>query len=960
MPDGEGLPSGLVDELLALPDRERQSLHLRDSDLLNPDGLGRLLDAAERLVHQDPNKARRIVELCSDLAGLAEAPDAVPRARYIEAEICGIEGDFAAYLRFVEESYEGYEALGMNLEALRTNVGRMAALLELGRYQEALDTGQVTLDTLERQKALNMPPAQRQADLLIGLVQQNRGGCLEYMGRFEEALSAYEVAEEYYQALGLIERVGDIHTDRGAIFSLLGRGSEALSAHESATRIYASAGLTLRHALALHNIGEVHLRLGNYARGLAAFEHARTLYEPHGATAYKSLLSRDTADAHLALNLYIEALATYRDAEDLLRSAGMAHDQAMALWGMGSTLIALSSLQEAEEALAQAADLFAAADNRPMLSGVMLEQASLLAARGQREVALETAQQALELVSGDDRPVQQVYAHLRVADLLSSNVAEAELHLSEAHRIAEELGLSQLRYRAKERLGHLRRSQGRNEEARELLEAAVDEIERLRGAVVQDTMRASFLRDKTAAYEDLLQLYLEDGGEEGARKAFAVAERAKSRALVDLLTGVVEERISTADPEDEERLRSLQADLNALYNQILGEFGGERRVPLPDLRSRTVELEQEISRLRLRASVAGPEDPFSVHVPKGDLPDIVLDDVTVLSYHVVGDEVLAFVNTDGRSAVVRNVGSISTVRSLLRKLAVQWDRLRAGREFAGRHGAQLERSARRVLAALHAEVFAPLEPVLESTDVAEADRVRRLAIVPHGALHRVPFHALFDGEGYVLERFEVSYAPSATVYALCQERETRAADGALVLGVDDPQIPAAATEANAVAGRLPGAEVRLGEGATLKAVRDGAPGCGVLHLACHGLFRADNPMFSALKLHDGWLLASDALGLDLDGALATLSACESGRGAVIEGDEVLGLARAFLGAGAATLVVSQWLVQDETTAALMSGWYEKMNAGMGRAAALHAAQLEVMQSHPHPYYWAPFVLIGKR
>jgi CHAT domain-containing protein len=81
---------------------------------------------------------------------------------------------------------------------------------------------------------------------------------------------------------------------------------------------------------------------------------------------------------------------------------------------------------------------------------------------------------------------------------------------------------------------------------------------------------------------------------------------------------------------------------------------------------------------------------------------------------------------------------------------------------------------------------------------------------------------------------------------------------------------------------------------------------------------------------------------------------------VIGGDEILGLARAFLGAGVATLVVSQWLVQDATTAELMESWYRRLRDGEERTAALRAAQLEIKERHPHPYYWAPFILIGKR
>jgi CHAT domain-containing protein len=133
-----------------------------------------------------------------------------------------------------------------------------------------------------------------------------------------------------------------------------------------------------------------------------------------------------------------------------------------------------------------------------------------------------------------------------------------------------------------------------------------------------------------------------------------------------------------------------------------------------------------------------------------------------------------------------------------------------------------------------------------------------------------------------------------------------------------------------------------------------------VHLACHGLFRADNPMFSSLKLHDGWLTAAEVMRLDLAGALVTLSACESGRNEVFAGDEPIGLTRAFLGVGASTLVVSLWLVQDEATALLMEKYYERLRGNMGPAEALRAAQLAIMDEYPHPYYWAPFITVGKR
>jgi len=953
------LGNGLVDQLLALPTLEQRSGFLRAEDLLNADALNQLLDVADRLAYSDPGKAHRLAAVCADAAEQSDAPAAVPRANYIRARTHAENGEFDAALRMTKAAYDGYVALGQNLEALRTNVGLMGVLLELGLYQEALDAGQTVLDALDGAGELDVAPTQEQSKLLAALVHQNRGGCYEYMGRYEEALEAYAAAEGRYQTLGMNERLGEILDNRGAILLHLGRGNEALAAHEAAAAVFVRASLTLPHAKALSNVGEANRQLANYTRSLDAFEQAHRLYDSLDTLVDKNLLLLDTANAYLALNLYSEALNAYEEVNGWLRDVGMSHDRARTLWGMGSALIALSDFGEAERALARAADKFAAADNAPMLSGVMLEQASVLAAREDWEAALETARRALELASEKGWLVGQVYAHLRLSDLLLPDLDQAELHLLAAQKLAYRLALPHLRFRLNERLGHLRRLQGRDEEARVLLEAATEEIERFRGTIAQETVRASFLRDKIAAYEDLLLLHLARGDEEGVRRAFAVAEKAKSRALVDLLTGVVD-RVPAAsmDPKLEERLLDLQADLNATYNRLLGFTGveDEHEALIPDLQKRAVELEREISRLRLHAPSS---DPFTDPISFADVQEELPSDVVLLTYHVVGDEIMAFVNVGDGIRVVRNLGSVGVVAELLQGLSIQWDRFRVGPDFVKQHMALLERSTRQILAQLYIVLVTPVETLLEESRLSDG-APRKLVIVPHGLLHQVPFHALFDGERYLLERFEISYAPSARVYSLCQRQTPQVSDKALVMSVPDPLIPAVTEEARAVARHLPGAEVLSDGRATTQALQNASSGCHVLHLACHGLFRSDNPMFSSLKLHDGWLTAADVMQLDLAGTLVTLSACESGRNEVFAGDELIGLTRAFLGIGASTLVVSLWIVQDEATASLMEKYYERLRDGARPAEALRAAQLAIKTERPHPYYWAPFVLVGRR
>jgi CHAT domain-containing protein len=795
--------------------------------------------------------------------------------------------------------------------------------------------------------------------MLLALAHQNRGVCFETIGRYEAALEAYALAEDYFRALKMTDRIGDVSNNRGIVLVHLGRVAEALEAFETAARIWANEGLTLLQAQTLSNIGEAHLVLGNYARALNAFDHARLLFDPLEAVAHKRILLRKTADAYLALNLYPEALSAYREADALLKDAGMADHHARALWGMGATLVAQSQFDEAASVLAEAATLFTAAGNTPMLCSVMLEQAALYDAQGERAIARNIAHEALALVEGEAWPVQHLYASMRVSDLLLPDTAAVEPYLLSSERLAETLKLPAINYRINSRLGHLRRLQGRDREAQTHLDLALAQIEQLRGHLAQEALLTSFLRDKIAGYEDLIELHLARRDAENLQKAFSVAERAKSRTLVDLLTGVVSPRPAVADnPVLAAKLESLQGDLSAAYNKVL-EVAGEREVN--EWRDRASRLEQEISQLRLRAAQfadAAPDQfarPLSFEELQAQLPP----DLMLVAYHIVGEEILVFLYSKGELQVLRNLTRLPIIRELLQRLDVQWDRFRAGTDFAQRHMAVLEKSAQRILASLYQALVSPIESWLAPAT--------QLAIVPHGVLHNVPFHALFDGENYLLDRCEISYSPSVTVLSLCQGRSaqrTHAPDRALIAGVADALIPAASAEAQSVSRGLAEAgietETLTDAGATLAALNTLAPNSDILHLACHGLFRADNPMFSSVKLYDGWLTAADVMQLDLKASVVTLSACESGRGTVLQGDEVIGLPRAFLGAGATAVVVSLWLVHDETTVMLMTNWYNRLSEGLGRAAALRAAQQALREHYPHPYYWAPFILIGGR
>jgi CHAT domain-containing protein/tetratricopeptide (TPR) repeat protein len=961
------LTPALLDELLAISTPAAQTAYLQAAGLCNKSGLSALLDAAERLAGDDPDCSHRLAETVEHVAGRLDAPALLPRAAYLQAQTFAIKGDFGHAGRLITHARQGYLQLNLHTEALRTTVGLMRVLGETGRYPEALAAAQQALAEIGATVGAPVAEAVEQR-AVAAMIFQNCGYCYEQIGRYDDALAVYAAAEQRYAELGMVEEQAQIIENRGLVLMALGQVRAGLAAFEEALTHYDQDARSLFQAQTYLNIGEAHLLLSNYLPSLRAFEQAASRFETLGETVDRYILLRQKGDAYLALNLYAEAEDAYRQARRGLASAGLALHHALTLWGLGTVLTARGRLSEASQVMAEAAQALRTLDNRPLLSAVMLEESELRELAGDELAARQLAQAALDLVAASNWTVQKTYAYLRNADLALPDVGAAAPLLAQAQSLVERLQLPHLRYRLRQRWGRLHLLQGDAAGAQEHLETAIAEIERLRSTLVQERLRASFLADKTAAYQDLVRLHLDRKNEASIRRAFAVADQAKSRALVDLIAGTVEARPGeTTDLETARQLQQLQTELNAVYSEMLGghEEARMRRASATTLQARATELEQAISHLRLRQQLlAGvPADEFASSSAMQHEQLAPPTDESLVVYHILDDEILAFVAQGEQLHVMRRLSTVETVRRLFHRLAVQWERLGSQSAFVQQHHAQLQMTATRTLQQLYDELMAPLLPLLEAMATGPATSVGRLVIVPHGLLHQIPFQALHDGEHFLIERFAISYAPSATVLALCRQRQRRSDGLAVVMAVADSRIPAAEVEALQVASvlrrRHPEVAVLVGEQVTAGAFRNLANSCGLVHLACHSLFRRDNPMFSALKLYDGWLTAADVAELGMQGALVVLSACESGRSQVLGGDEILGLTYAFLSAGAATVLVSQWLVQDEITASLMARWYHHLADGQDLALALRAAQLEIMADHPHPYLWAPFALVGQ-
>jgi CHAT domain-containing protein len=325
------------------------------------------------------------------------------------------------------------------------------------------------------------------------------------------------------------------------------------------------------------------------------------------------------------------------------------------------------------------------------------------------------------------------------------------------------------------------------------------------------------------------------------------------------------------------------------------------------------------------------------------------EDAMLVEYYRVGDVFYVCLLSRGALKIVE-LGPVSELRRLLQLLRFQLSKFRLGPEYINTFQQQLLEAANEHLHEFYRQLIAPIERYLQ---------VAHLIVAPHGFLHYLPFHALFDGERYLGDRFSISYTPSASVYYLCSTKNAPPSEGALVLGVPDPAAPHILDEVEAVSSVLSNAEVFVGAEATLEVLREKGAHCRLVHIATHGWFRQDNPMFSSISLGNSQLSLFDLYQLDLPSELVTLSGCGTGLNVVVGGDELLGLVRGLLYAGTQGVLVTLWDVNDQSTAEFMKLFYEHLKTSPNKAQAVQHATAEIRKKYEHPFYWAPFVLVGK-
>jgi CHAT domain-containing protein len=668
----------------------------------------------------------------------------------------------------------------------------------------------------------------------------------------------------------------------------------------------------------------------------------------------------DLSDIYLELNLSEEAREMAQEGFQRFEKLGMGYEAAKTLANEATAYAQQGKTVQALECFMKAREMFLREKNLVWPWLIDLYQGLLLFHEGRYFESRRLCAAAAAFFDQSVLPGKAVLAHLLLARIALEvgDPAEAQKETDTSLARLAQLQTPVLAYQAHLLQGQL--AQARNDRPaalRAFLEAK-ESLETMRSRLHGEELKISFLKNRMQVYEALLDLFISGNGSDAtAEKALAWMEAAKSRSMSEMIfqSGQSLPLGEAGQSDLVRRIRDLREELNWYYHRIeLEQLRPEEKSSerLDTLQKKAQSHEKELLRT-LRELPARERENTTLEVASElsvqQLQSALPPGTSLVEYFSAGDRLLAAViNLD--EIRILPVTVLPRVTHILQLLRFQLSKFRMGSEHVRKFEDPLLRATQSHLESLYEELIAPLRQYC---------RGKGLIIVPHGPLHFLPFHALRSGEEYLCDAFTISYAPSASVFFACQEKPASTSTGSLVFGIADERAPQILEEAQSVASLLPHSSLLTGSEATSSVLREKGPHTGLLHIATHGVYRQDNPMFSGIRLGDGYLNLFDLYQMRLNANLVALSGCATGMSFVAAGDELLGLQRGLFYAGASTLLLSLWDVHDQSTSELMQLFYgEYLRSGEMVGALQHAMQ-QLRQQNPHPYFWAPFVLVGK-
>jgi CHAT domain-containing protein len=945
-PTGQAAHDPLIDRLAEFSTaRLRAAFLLRHRELWDAAVVDALYLRIVRVARVDLQRADRLARAARWLADKLDDAGCLAQSLRASGHVRFLRGKYAAALEDYQAAAQLFRQAGRDVDVARTLNGALQSLILLGRYEEALASAAEARRLFERHAAA----------VSLARLDSNVANILARQDKFDEALARYRQAYAELAATGEPTDVAAVLGNMALCYMNLNDFPRALETYRAA-RTYCD-----RHDMPLlvtqidYNIAYLHYLRGEYTQALDLYRTAREHSEQVGDAYHSALCDLDCSEMYLELNLCAEAADLAERARAQFSALRMVYEQAKAVTNLAIAASRSGELTRAARLFGRARQLFDREGNSVWLALVDLYEALVLHREGAYDRARQLAEHARALFSRAAVPARAALCDLLLArlELQRGNLQTADdLCRAVADRTLE-AQTPILRYQAQYVLGLVREAAGDRNSAFTAFETAHAALENLRTQLRGEDLKLAFLEDKQAVYESLVSSCLSSASPARLRAAFGYIESGKSRSLADLIA-VRAASLAPRGAADNTAAPRLRQELSWHYKQIeLEETRPDKRSAerMEALRARTRELEKELGRSLDEARRTDQEFSALQTGTSFTLEEIrasVAPGTLVVEYYQARGQI--YVCVLGREQLdIVSLGPVAALRELVRLLQFQLSKFRLGSAYLSTFAARLQTATNTHLRELYAALIAPIRPLLQA---------EHLVVVPHDVLHFVPFHALLDGTRSLIDDFTLSYAPSSSVYRLCRTKPACSSEGALIMGVPDAGTPFILDEVRAVAEALPGSHVLVGADATALELEARGRNSRFIHVATHGVFRRDNPMFSSIRLGDGPLSVYDLYQFRLSAELVALSGCGTGLSVVVGGDEQLGLVRGLLYAGAHAVLLTLWDAYDGSTAEFMTTFYQEVNMGRTKAQAARHAMRQLRESHAHPFYWAPFVLIG--
>jgi tetratricopeptide (TPR) repeat protein len=932
-------------------EQERREFLAARNETCNPDAVESLYNAVVVFARVDLQKAERMAQASSWIATQINVPAATAQSARAVGHVLYLTGKYQKAILEYEKALAIFQQIGHEVDYARTISGALQSLIYDGQYERAFRLGEEARAIFHKHKDR----------LRLSRLNSNIANIYFRQDRFQEAVEVYENAYEEFLEYGEPLDIAAVLRNLAVCYYSLNDFDRAEETYRLARQHCLENGFSLLVAEADYNVAYLHYLRGEYLRAIELYDQTRKLCAELGDGYHQALCDLDESEIYLELNLTEGGTELALDAYAAFTELGMTYEAGKAATFSAIAISQQGRYKQAIESFDLARDLFVKEGNPLWPPLIDLYKALVLYQASENDLAEDLALTALAYFGNSVLPSKAALCELLLAalELRGSDPEEARRYCSAALSRLTHID-SPATYQAYFMLGQAEEASGNIELARQAYEQAFKKLEGLRSHLGKEELKIAFLKNKLAVYEGLVVTSLAVSfGVRAQREAFSYIEQAKSRSLADLIA-FRSASISSREPQELSpamgEFRDLRQKLNWTYHQIeIEELNPEGSSSERIHQLRQLSRRYEDALVKAFSQVQSVDREFASlqsakTVSVEELQEILPENTLLLEYYTARNRFYVCLVSRKQFKIVE-LSEVNGVREKLRLLQLQLAKFRLGPDYIRSLEKALLEATQAHLEELYTLLIAPIRDQLTA---------EHLIIVPHAFLHYLPFHALSDGERYIIDDFSVSYAPSSSIFAVCQKKPLRTDDGdTLVLAVPDARAPFIEEEAHFVASAMGNARLFMGEEATEEQLRLHGPGSRFIHIATHGYFRQDNPMFSSIRLGTSLLSLFDLYQLRFDAELVTLSGCGTGMNVVIGGDELIGLVRGLLYAGAQTLMVSLWEVHDQSTAEFMRDFYQGYRTSANKANALRSAVLKLKEKHRHPYYWAAFALVGK-